>query len=188
VLSAVADILPVTEKDTAERPRLIREATQIFFETANIKVFESPSAREAFYQRWFGHYLAADPASFLLALDEYGAAIGYLAGCLDSFSEAARIIISDIPFYTPAFCSALRDHPSHVHINVKPGYQGKGVGRLLIARFFQLCRDRGSSGIHVVTGAKSPAVTFYQACGFTPFSVPDAAPDLALLVYAIPAP
>ena len=184
----MADILPVTAMDTAERSRLIREATHIFFETANIKVFESPSAQDAFYRRWFGHYLATDPASFLLALDENGAAIGYLAGCLDSFSEPARIIIGDIPFYTPAFCAALRDHPSHFHINVKPGYQGKGVGRLLIERFFQLCRDRGSPGIHVVTGAKSRAVTFYRACGFTPFAVPDGAPDLALLVYAIPAP
>jgi GNAT superfamily N-acetyltransferase len=184
----VADILPVTAMDTAEGSRLIREATQIFFETANIKVFESASAQDAFYQRWFGHYLATDPASFLLALDENGAAIGYLAGCLDSFSEPARIIIGDIPFYTPAFCAALRDHPSHFHINVKPGYQGKGVGRILIARFFKLCRERGSPGIHVVTGAKSRAVTFYRACGFTPFTVPDAAPDLALLVCAIPAP
>jgi GNAT superfamily N-acetyltransferase len=184
----VADILPVTAMDTAEGSRLIREATQIFFETANIKVFESPSAQDAFYRRWFGHYLATDPASFLLALDENGAAIGYLAACLDSFSQAARIIIGDIPFYTPAFCSALRDHPSHFHINVKPGFQGKGVGRLLIARFFKLCRERGSPGIHVVTGAKSRAVTFYRACGFTPFTVPDAALDLALLVCAIPAP
>ena len=184
----MADILPVTEKDTAEGSRLIREATQIFFETGSIKVFESPSAQDAFYQRWFGHYLATDPASFLLALDENGAAIGYLAGCLDSFSEAARIIISDIPFYTPAFCSALRGHPSHLHINIKPGYQGNGVGRLLIARFFKLCRDRGSPGVHVVTGGKSRAVNFYRACGFTPFTVPDAASDLALLVCAISAP
>jgi GNAT superfamily N-acetyltransferase len=184
----VADILPVTGKDTAEDARLIREATQIFFETAHIKVFESPPVQDAFYQRWFGHYLATDPASFLLALDENGAAIGYLAGCLDSFSEAARLIIGDIPFYTPAFCSALRDHPSHFHINVKPGFQGNGVGRLLIARFFKLCRDRGSPGIHVVTGANSRAVTFYRACGFTPFAVPDASPGAALLVSAIPAP
>jgi GNAT superfamily N-acetyltransferase len=184
----VADILPLTEKDTAEGSRLIREATQIFFETANIKVFESLPAQDAFYQRWFGHYLATDPLLFLLALDGNGATIGYLAGCLDSFSEAARIIISDIPFYTPAFCSALRDHPSHFHINVKPGYQGKGVGRLLIARFFNLCRDRGSPGIHVVTGAKSRAVKFYRACGFEPFAIPKADPGLAVLVYAIPAP
>jgi GNAT superfamily N-acetyltransferase len=183
----VADIIPLTEKDAAERARLIHEATQIFFETANIKVFESQSVQEAFYERWFGHYLKTDPASFLLAIDENGAAIGYLAGCLDSFSVAARIITGDISFYTPAFCSALRGYPSHFHINVKPGHQGQGIGRLLLARFFQLCRERGSPGIHVVTGLKSRAVDFYRACGFVPLAVPEAE-DFALLVYAIPAP
>lgn len=182
----MADILPLSETD-AEQVRLIHEAAQIFFETANIKVFELPTVQEAFYERWFGHYLKTDPASFLLALDGNGAVIGYLAGCLDSFSEAARIIISDISFYTPAFCSALRDYPSHFHINVKPGHQGQGVGRLLLARFFQLCRERSSPGIHVVTGPKSRAVDFYRACGFVPLAVPEAE-DLALLVYAIPAP
>ena len=40
----MADIVPLTKKDAAEQARLIHEATQIFFETANIKVFESLSA------------------------------------------------------------------------------------------------------------------------------------------------
>lgn len=184
----MADILPVTEKDTAERPRLIREATQIFFETASVQVFDSPAARDAFYERWFGHYLDADPSLFLLALDETGAAIGYLAGCLDSFSEGARAIIGDISLYTPAFCAALRDYPSHFHINVKPGHQGRGVGRRLIARFLQLCRERGSPGIHVTTGSGSRAISLYRTCGFTPFAPPEPDPTLALLVSAIPAP
>ena len=183
----MADVSPLTNKDAVEQVRLIHEATQIFFETAHIKVFETMPAQDAFYQRWFGNYLKTDPASFLLAVDENGAAIGYLAGCLDSFSDTARNIISDISFYTPAFCSALRDYPSHFHINVKPGSQGKGVGRQLISGFLQLCRDQGSRGIHVVTGANSRAVDFYRTCGFTPFTIPDA-PGLAVLVYAIPAP
>ncbi len=182
----MADVSPLTEMDSAIRVRLIAQATEIFSETANTKVFESAPARDAFYQRWFGHYLDADPACFFLALDENGAAIGYLAGCLDSFSQSARIIIEDISFYTPAFCSALQDYPSHFHINVKPGNQGQGIGRLLIARFCQLCRDRGSPGIHVVTGAKSRAVNFYRACGFQPFAAPDAAPGLAILVCGAP--
>ncbi len=184
----MADILPLTEAEASERARFISEATQVFFETANIKVFESSSTKHAFYKRWFGNYLEADPALFLLAVDEHGTAIGYLAGCRDSFSEAARIIIDDISFYTPAFCFALRRYPSHFHINVSPGYQSQGVGRLLIARFFELCRDRGSPGIHVATGSKSRAIKFYRTCGFTPFSIPEADPGLAVLVYAIPAP
>jgi GNAT superfamily N-acetyltransferase len=184
----MAVILPMSEVKATERERPTREAAHIFFETASVQVFDSPAARDAFYERWFGHYLKTDPSLFLLALDGNCTAIGYLAGCLDSFSEPARIIVDDIPFYTPAFCSALRDHPSHFHINVKLGFQGKGVGRLLVARFFQLCRDRGSTGVHVVTGAKSRAVKFYRTCGFKPFATPQADPGLAVLVSAIPAP
>ena len=184
----MASVLSLTEMDAASRMQVIGQATEVFFETANTKVFESPSVRDAFYQRWFGHYLDADPASFLLALDENGAAIGYLAGCLDSFSEAAGIIIEGISFYTPAFCSAIRGYPSHFHINVKPGYQGQGVGRFVLAHFFQLCQDRGSPGIHVVTGPKSRAENFYRTRGFKSFAIPEADPGLAVLVYAISAP
>ena len=180
-------VLPLTETDAAGHAGLASQAAEIFFETASIKVFESPYVREIFYQRWFGHYLDADPASFFLALDESGGAIGYLAGCLDSFSETAQTIIDDIEFYTPAFRRALKDYPSHLHINVKPGYQGQGVGRLLIAHFTQLCRDRGSSGVHVVTGAKSRAVNFYRMCGFWPFAFPEIS-GIATLVYAISEP
>jgi GNAT superfamily N-acetyltransferase len=184
----VAVILPLTETEAANRPRLVQEAGHIFFETANVQDFDSQAERDAFYERWFGHYLGADPSLFLLALDETGAAIGYLAGCLDSFSQAARAIIGDISLYTPAFCAALRDYPSHFHINVKPGHQGRGIGRRLIERFLQLCRERGSPGIHVATGSGSRAVSLYRTCGFTPFAPPEPNSTLALLVCAIPAP
>ena len=182
----MAKILTLTELEASARPALVSQAVQIFFETAHIQEFDSLLGREAFYQRWFGHYLEADPASFLIAIDEAGAAVGYLAGCIDSFSKQASHIIEDIGFYTPAFCAALRDYPSHLHINVKPGRQGKGIGQLLMARYFALCRKRGSSGIHVVTDTKSRAVHFYRLCGFAPFTPPDADPDLALLVRALP--
>ena len=119
---------------------------------------------------------------------EYRQLPTFRSRCLDSFAESARSIIENISFYTPPFCSALRDYPSHFHINVKPGFQGQGVGRLLLARFVQLCRDRASPGVHVVTGATSRAITFYRMCGFAPFAIPDADPGLAVLVYATPAP
>lgn len=181
----MAKILPLSELEASAQPALVSQAVQIFFETANIQEFDSLLEREAFYQRWFGHYLDADPASFLLAIDDDDTAIGYLAGCVDSFSNQASGIIEDMGFYTPAFCAALRDYPSHLHINVKPGQQGKGIGRLLMARYFALCRERGSSGIHVVTDTKSRAVRFYRHCGFTPFPPPDADSDFALLVRAL---
>lgn len=181
----MVDILLLVRSKAGERRQLILGATQIFFDTASTKDFASPSQRDAFYQRWFGHYVEADPSSFFLARDESGAVIGYLAGCLDSFSPKNCAIIDDIGFYTPAFCAALSAYPSHLHINVKPGHQGLGIGHDLMASFFERCRESGSPGIHVVTGSRSRAVRFYRACGFAPIPTPDADPDLALLVFAL---
>ncbi len=169
--------------------RWLSQAEEIFFETAHMKDFGLAAARRAFRNRWFGHYADTQPGAFLLALTPQGDVAGYVAGCIDSFSAASRIIVSDIDYFTPAFCSALKNYPSHFHINVRPGYQGKGIGHRLIARFLQICAEAGSPGIHVVTGASSRAVRFYEACGFRqaiPYA--GASPGLAVLVRATRAP
>jgi GNAT superfamily N-acetyltransferase len=157
----------------AEREQRLIQAREIFFETANTKSFSSAEEEQAFFMRWFGHYAGTQPDAFLFALTPDGGISGYVAGCIDSFSAPSRAIIGDIPYFTPAFCAALAAYPSHFHINVKPGLQGKGIGRLLTGRFVQICADAGSPGIHVVTGAFSPAVKFYEACDFKRLS-PDA--------------
>ncbi len=164
--TALMDIVP------SERPRLISEATDIFFETALTKTFDSAAGKDAFFQRWFGHYAEGQPEAFFLATDGNGTVTGYLAGCTDSFSDAASEIIDDISYFTPAFCAALKSYPSHFHINVKPGLQGKGIGRELVARFLNLCEEATSPGVHVVTGASSRAVKFYDACGFRRLQAP----------------
>jgi ribosomal protein S18 acetylase RimI-like enzyme len=142
------------------------QARDIFFETANTRSFDSAEKQHAFFMRWFGHYAGSQPEAFIFALEPDGQVCGYVAGCIDSFSAASKAIIADIPYFTPPFCRALAAYPSHFHINVKPALQGKGAGRLLTSRFVQLCADSGSPGIHVVTGASSPAVKFYEACDF----------------------
>ncbi len=127
------------------------------------------------------------PEAVLLALDG-GGVVGYLAACLDTFSEAARPIADDIPYYTPSFRAALSAYPAHFHINVKPGQQGKGVGRRLVSRLLEACDTAGSTGVHVVTGAESRAVDFYEACGFRRVALCEADPRLAILVYGMAAP
>ncbi|MBI4724024.1 MAG: GNAT family N-acetyltransferase [Rhodomicrobium sp.] len=165
---------------------MLEQAREIFFPAAYTQSFESPEAEHAFFLRWFGNYAEAFPETFLLALNASGDVTGYLAGCVDSFSPAAGIIANDISYYTPGFCVALKDYPSHFHINVKPGYQGQGIGGQLTARFLQLCADARSPGIHVVTGAESRAVQFYEKQGFTRLSpFPQASSGLAVLVRAI---
>lgn len=180
----MTDIVPLSAIASSEKARLLGEAVEIFFETAHIKVFDLALAKGAFCERWFGRYLDTQPEFFFLALDGGGAAIGYLAGCLDSFSRSARGIIRDIPYYTPAFQKAVATYPSHFHINVKPGYQGHGVGRLLVARFLEACAASGSTGVHVTTGANRAPFTSTRLAGSRRLPFPK--PTLALLSWFAP--
>jgi GNAT superfamily N-acetyltransferase len=185
----MANCVTLSECTLADRARLLAQAREIFFETSPAKSFASPAARQAFFQRWFGNYADAYPGAFLLALGESGDVAGYLAGCPDSFAPASKTITGDIDYFTPSFRDALKNYPSHFHINVRPGLQGKGIGHSLTARFAEICASAGLPGIHVATGATSRAVKFYKACGFSPVTpYPGADPGLAVLIRATVAP
>ena len=185
----MANCVTLSECTPADAARLLAQAREIFFETSLTKSFTSPAARQAFHQRWFGNYADAYPGAFVLALGENGDVAGYIAGCPDSFAPASKTITSDIDYFTPSFRDALKNYPSHFHINVKPGLQGKGIGHALTRAFAEICAKSGSPGIHVVTGATSRAVKFYEACGFSPVTpYPGADPGLAVLIRATVAP
>lgn len=185
----MVECVSLSQCSAADGARWLLQAEEIFFETAHTKDFGPAPARRAFRNRWFGHYADTQPGAFLLALTPQGSVAGYLAGCIDSFSAASGIIAGDIDYFTPAFCAALKNYPSHFHINVKPESQGQGIGHKLIARFLQICAEAGSPGIHAVTAASSRAVRFYEACGFRqviPYA--GASPGLAVLVRATRVP
>ncbi len=162
---AVIDCATLNAYPKSAQTALLAQAAEIFFETANTKNFASAEAKQAFFNCWFGNYAQTQPGAFLLAVSG-GEVIGYVAGCIDSFAKSSQPITRAIGYFTPAFYAAIEAYPSHYHINVKPAWQGKGTGRKLAARFAALCAEAGSPGIHIVTGAASPAVKFYEACGF----------------------
>jgi GNAT superfamily N-acetyltransferase len=176
-------ILPLTQIELKDRSALLDQAQRIFFETALVKSFPSPASKADFLARWFGNYVAHCPDDFYIAVSATGPVLGYLAGCLDSFADTARPVLKAIPIYTPQFCTALSDYPSHLHINVDPEHHRRGIGRRLIERFSQRCAEDGSSGIHLATGSASPSVKFYAACGFAHYypAAPEN-PSLAVMV------
>jgi ribosomal protein S18 acetylase RimI-like enzyme len=70
------------------------------------------------------------------------------------------------PPKTPAELAAR--YPSHLHIDLLPRLQGRGLGRRLIATFTTALRDRGSQGVHLhVSRANPRAIAFYRHVGFT---------------------
>jgi ribosomal protein S18 acetylase RimI-like enzyme len=64
--------------------------------------------------------------------------------------------------------SWLTDYPAHLHIDLLPGLQGKGQGRLLMDNLFNELARKGVSGLHLGVGSSnSGAVAFYKKMGFS---------------------
>lgn len=61
-----------------------------------------------------------------------------------------------------------RSHPSHLHIDLLPDLQGRGLGRALVDTLLGSLADAGSPGVHLgVSGRNERAIGFYRAVGFT---------------------
>jgi len=176
---------PISSFGKEERQDLLAQAELIFFETARVKSFDSNKVRENFRQRWFGRYAETHPSTFFLARSPDGSVIGYLAGCIDTFTDENRELVADVDYYTPGFAAALTEYPSHLHINITPHRQNQGIGKTLMERFHKACQSAGSSGVHVVTSAESPAVAFYEACGYKREHFPAPSSRLAILLRPI---
>ncbi len=58
-------------------------------------------------------------------------------------------------------------YPAHLHINLLPRLQGRGLGRRMIDRWLDEVRSRGANGAHLAVGTRNTrAVRFYRAYGF----------------------
>lgn len=153
---------------------------------------------------YVGPYAALLPALVLVVEDGCGVA-GYVLGAVDTreFEErqetlwwpALRAVYPDThgippdrrtpdqqrchrihhPLRMPD--GILRDYPSHLHINLLPRLQGRGLGRELIRRWLRLAAAGGSPGVHLgVNAVNLRALGFYRALGFRPLAatVPEA--------------
>jgi GNAT superfamily N-acetyltransferase len=61
----------------------------------------------------------------------------------------------------------LRKYPAHLHIDLLPGFQGRGYGRRLIDTFCVAAAESGAAGVHVtVVSANTTALGFYERIGF----------------------
>jgi len=57
-------------------------------------------------------------------------------------------------------------HPAHLHIDLLPRLQGRGLGRELIRLWSERVRALGATGFHLAVGAANErAIGFYRACG-----------------------
>ncbi len=64
--------------------------------------------------------------------------------------------------------AVLADHPSHLHVDLLPDWQGAGWGRRLLETLFAALAASGSPGVHLgVAAANERAIGFYRRMGFT---------------------
>jgi len=142
---------------------------------------------------WAGPYLDIEPGTALVADDEHGV-MGYVVGTGDSrrFEAACERewwprlrATNPAPEGVPhawSLADRLRHlvhHPvlspddvvstfaAHLHLNVLPRAQGRGVGPLLLAAALDLLRGDGVPGVHVGVGPGNVrANAFWERGGF----------------------
>ena len=152
-----------------------------------------PDDPDALGRIYVGPYLAFEPELSLIAEDEEGIC-GYALAALDSRlfygryerewrpglctrhpepvgdparwtrTQQAHYVYHHPDYFCPEPYSAF---PSHVHIDLLPRAQGRGLGRRLLERNFDTLRRHGSPGAHLgVSVRNTRAQGFYHRLGF----------------------
>jgi GNAT superfamily N-acetyltransferase len=146
----------------ADGAALVAGIDAVFAETTR-RTFADAQSRAAFRELWLGQYLLRDRDLVFVARDMTGAVAGYLVGALEDPARSDRYpglgYFRDFAAVTPAY-------PAHLHINLTAAARGQGTGARLIEAFVAAARQRGSPGVHVVTGAAERNVGFYLRNGF----------------------
>lgn len=148
---------------------------------------------DALGRLYVGPYFAFEPGLCSMVEDQTGIC-GYVLGALDSRKFYARYeaewrprLCAQFPepkgdpagwtrvqqiyhaYHHPEyFCpEPYQQWPSHLHIDLLPRVQRRGLGRQLLERLMSQLSEQGSPGVHLCTGgANRSAYLFYQKMGF----------------------
>ena len=143
---------------------------------------------------WVGPYLALRSDLAFAAEDDEGV-VGYVFGAADTVAfeaecerrwwpalrtrypdpPAGAVLAADEelirrihqPPTTPA--SVVEEFPAHLHIDILPRGQGRGIGRRLMTTLFDALVAQGVDGVHLgVSPRNTRAIGFYKHLGFVP--------------------
>ncbi len=157
-------------------------------------------------------YAVLEPASAFVVEDDAGLG-GYIVGAADTLAFEARLEADWWPALRRRYPEPVGDpagwsldevrawqihhprppppritdpYPSHLHINLLPRLQGRGLGQVLIDRWLARMRETGSRGVHLgVSPANHRAIRFYRAYGFDEFRFPRPKPDADALYFVM---
>ena len=127
------------------------------------------------------YYLEQEPQNCFVAVDENDKVIGYIYGAADydnyqnNFSEYINAVaeIENRKFLNDALTEMYdhaiykKDYPAHLHIDILPDYQSKGIGSKLIKAFCDNLREQKVKGVMLIVGTENEgARRFYERNGF----------------------
>ncbi|MBE6800223.1 MAG: GNAT family N-acetyltransferase [Ruminococcaceae bacterium] len=127
------------------------------------------------------YYLEKEPENCFVAVDENDKPIGYIYGVKDydkyqeNFSEYINAVaeIENRRFLAEALTEMYdhaiykKDYPAHLHIDILPDYQSKGIGSKLIKAFCDHLKASNIKGVMLIVGTDNDgARRFYERNGF----------------------
>lgn len=153
--------------------RLLAAIDDIFFAASSKTSFADEAERAAFRERWLGQFLREDPEWVYVVgrdLETHGTpdVVGYLVASLDDPARSHRF--ADISYFRD-FAQVTPQYPAQLHINLREGARGSGLGSRLLQRALVDVSAAGVPGVHVVTGRDMRNVTFYNRNGFEEVAV-----------------
>jgi GNAT superfamily N-acetyltransferase len=76
---------------------------------------------------------------------------------------------------TPAPAAVAQSYPAHLHMNLLPRLQGRGIGSRLFAAWLAVAAPRGVGAMHVGANRHNTrAFNFWQRVGFVELDIPEA--------------
>lgn len=131
------------------------------------------------------------PGCVALVWDEGSGAVGYVVGTVDTIAfqrwfvekwwpslrdrrprtEADRWLLPSAADPERMISSVVEEYPAHLHIDLHPDAQGKGIGRALMEAWLAELHQREVAGVHLVAPRDNAgAQAFYPRVGFTPIA------------------
>ncbi len=152
--------MPEIIKLTRPTPQDLSELREIYFESSAKKDFQNEAEKEAFYQKYLGHYLDHFPEFVWVARE--GRILGYMV---------AAPVTQDPDLYhiqphLQVFEAYFKEYPAHLHVNFHPMARGMGLGSKLFSELEKQFQGMKIRGIHIMTGPDSRNKMFYQRLGF----------------------
>ena len=140
------------------------------------------------------NYVVLEPEHAHVIDDGAGTAVGYVLGTADTQRFARRCRDEWLPLVDERYDGSdprdqglltllrrpewmlvpeLSGYPAHLHIDLLPEFQGRGLGRALISAFLAGLRAAGVERVHLsMSPLNTAARAFYDRLGFTEIAVP----------------